>query len=169
MLYRHCAKKTRTPPSFAIDGIGAFDLVSRGAMLQGLLDVSPPAVPFVRQFYGTPSRYLWEDAEGLVHDIDQGEGGEQGDPMMPLLFSLGQHPALCAVQRQLQRDELIFAFLDDIYVKTSPARVSQMYVILQQELWRHARIRVHDGKTQVWNSSGNRPEGCDVGPSCKGP
>ena len=146
----------------SIDGIGAFDLVSRGAMLQGLLDVSPPAVPFVRQFYGTPSRYLWEDAEGLVHDIDQGEGGEQGDPMMPLLFSLGQHPALCAVQRQLQRDELIFAFLADIYVKTSPARVSQMYVILQQELWRHARIRVHDGKTQVWNSSGNRPEGCDT-------
>ena len=34
------------------DGTKAFDLVSRGAMLQGLLDVSPPAVPFVRQFYG---------------------------------------------------------------------------------------------------------------------
>ena len=66
------------------------------------------------------SRCLWEergDAEGLVHDIDQGEGGEQGDPMMPLLFSLGQHRALCEVQRRLRRDELMFAFLDDIYVK----------------------------------------------------
>ena len=42
------------------------------------------------------------DVEGVVHEIDQGEGGEQGDPLMPLLFSLGQHAALRAVQRQLQ-------------------------------------------------------------------
>ena len=28
--------------------------------------------------------------------IPQGEGGEQGDPLMPLLFSLGQHSALDA-------------------------------------------------------------------------
>ena len=89
------------------------------------------------------------------------KGGEQGDPMLPL-SSLGQHPALCAVQRRLRRGELIFAFLDDIYVKTSPDRVSQVYAALQEELWRHARIRVHDGKSQVWNSSGTRPEGCDV-------
>ena len=36
-----------------VDGIGAFDLVSRGAML-GLCDVSP-SVPFVRQFYAHPA------------------------------------------------------------------------------------------------------------------
>ena len=32
--------------------------------------------------------------DGEVHKIPQGEGGEQGDPMMPLLYSLGQHRAL---------------------------------------------------------------------------
>ena len=41
-----------------------------------------------------PSEYLWEDDDGEVHKIAQGEGGEQGDPMMPLLYSLGQHRAL---------------------------------------------------------------------------
>ena len=95
-------------------------LVSRGAMSQGLHNVSPASVPFVRQFCGTPSRYLWKDDEGVTHNIDQGEGGEQGDPMMPLLFSPGLHAALLAVQRQLRRDELIFAFLDDIHLKLSP-------------------------------------------------
>ena len=50
----------------SVDGIGAFHLVSRGAMLQGLHNVSPASVPFVRQFYGTPSRYLWEDDEGVI-------------------------------------------------------------------------------------------------------
>ena len=120
-------------------------------MLQGLCD-SPSAVPFVRQFHGSPSRYLWENDIGEVRDIDQGEGGEQGDPLMPMLFSLGQYNALRAAQ----------ARLDDVYIITSPARVSAIYAILHEELWRHARIRIHDGKTQVWNRSGNRPVGCDV-------
>ena len=76
----------------SVDGIGAFDRVSRGAMLQGL--------PIRAPIFWTPSRYLWVDDERMTHNIDQGEGGEQGDPMMPLLFSLGQHAALLAVQRQ---------------------------------------------------------------------
>ena len=48
-------------------------------------------------FYGTPSKFLWEDELGVVNHIPQGEGGEQGDPLMPLLFSLGQHRALVSV------------------------------------------------------------------------
>ena len=128
----------------------------RGAMLQALQDVSAAALPFVRQFYGNPYD------EGVVHEIDQGEGGEQGDPLMPLLFSLGQHAALRAVQRQLQPGELVFAFLDDIYVITTQDRISAVYNLLQAELWRHARIWVHDGKTQVWNKFGVRSRGCDT-------
>ena len=42
----------------SVDGIGALNLVSRGAMQQGLCDVSPSTVPFVHQFYESPSRYL---------------------------------------------------------------------------------------------------------------
>ena len=83
----------------------------------------------------------------MVHNIAQGEGGEQGDPVMPLLFSLGQHAALMAVQRQLEAHERVFAFLDDVYIVTSPDRILAVYTILQAELWRHSRIRVHDGKT----------------------
>ena len=40
--------------------------------------------------------------------IDQGEGGEQGDPLMPLLFAVGQHPALVATQERLEANEWIF-------------------------------------------------------------
>ena len=49
-----------------------------------------------------------------MHTIDQGEGGEQGDPLMPLLFSLGQHGAKEAVQRRPRDDERMLAYLDDI-------------------------------------------------------
>ena len=89
----------------SVDGLGAFDLVSRKAMLQGLMAVEggPKLLPFVRTFYGQPSVFLWEDEVGDVHQIHQGEGGEQGDSLMPLLFSLAQHSALAAAHREIQR------------------------------------------------------------------
>ena len=80
----------------SIDGVGAYDSISRKAMLEALMEMpgGSQALPRVRLFYGQPSRYLWEDESGNVHRIHQGEGGEQGDALMPLLFSLGQHSAL---------------------------------------------------------------------------
>ena len=147
----------------SIYGIGAFDLVSRTAMLRGLCRVpdGPDTLPFVRMFYGQASVYLWEDDEGIVHDIHQGEGGEQGDALMPLLFSLGQHPALQAVQAQLLPGETVFAYLDDVYVTTTPARVGAIYRLFKRELWIHANIRSMEGKTRVWNSGGHRQAACD--------
>ena len=87
----------------SIDGICAFDLISRESMLTGFtrVDGGQAALPFVRLFYRSPSVYLWEDDAGTVHRIPQGEGGEQGDDLMPLLFCLGQYRALEAAQRQL--------------------------------------------------------------------
>ena len=95
----------------SIDGIGAFDLISRNAMLEGLLQMEngDQVLPFVRNFHGRPST-LWEDEMGTVHEITQGEGGEQGDALMPMLFSLGQHQALVAIQSRLQDDESCLHF-----------------------------------------------------------
>ena len=89
-------------------------------------------------------------------------GGEQGDALMPMLFSLGQQQALVAIQARLQDDEKLFAFLDDIYIVCTPARVEDVHKIMKDELWAHARIRVHQGKTQVWNRGGTRPTGVDA-------
>ena len=94
-----------------VDAVGAFDHVSRGAMLRHP-DLRP-LVPFARQFYGTPSLYTWTDDSGRSHVIAPGEGRKQGDPQMPALCP-GTTP-LCEVQAQLH-GEAIFAFLDDTYV-----------------------------------------------------
>ena len=76
---------------FSVDGIGAFDHVLRAAMLQRLerMPVARSLLPFVRLSYATPSRYSWCDDDGERHVVTQAEGGEQGDPLMPLLFSIG--------------------------------------------------------------------------------
>ena len=73
----------------SIDGISVYDFVSRNG---------DKLVPFMRLFNGSPSTFLWEDDEGTVHHVRQGEGGEQGDPLMPLLFGLGLHRALVSVK-----------------------------------------------------------------------
>ena len=49
----------------SIDGVGAFDMISRGAMLEGLRRVSGAALPFTRMFHS--SEYLWEMDDGQVH------------------------------------------------------------------------------------------------------
>ena len=54
------------------------------------------------------------------HWIWQHEGGEQGDPLMPLLFSLAIHDALVEVRRHLRDWELLFAYLDDVHVVSKP-------------------------------------------------
>ena len=42
------------------------------------------------------------------------------------------------------------AFMDDIYVSIAhPERVAEVCPELELELWRHARISVHAGKTHV--------------------
>ena len=50
----------------SVDGIGAYDLISRNAMFQGLRDMvdGDKMIPFIRQFYGSPSTFLWDDDFG---------------------------------------------------------------------------------------------------------
>ena len=118
-------------------------------------------LPFVLQFYGRPSPHLWEDEEGVVHEIPQGEGGEQGDPLMPALFALGQHQAPEAIQESLQPSQTLMAFLDDVYVTTPPERTATVEQSVEVNLWTHARIQANQGKTQVWKRCRERPPDCD--------
>ena len=151
----------------SVDGIGAYDTIARHSMLQALHAV-PEAyrcLPFVRLFYAQPSTYVWHDGDGNAHPIIQAEGGEQGDPLMPALYSLGQHSALQHTQQQLQAGERLYAYLDDVYLVVPPHRVETAYRILAHELQQHAHIQLNPAKTRVWNNSGHRPPNAEhLGP-----
>ena len=62
-------------------------------------------------FYGTSPKCLWEMDDGEAHRVPQGEGCKQGDPMMPLLYSLGQHGALEAANDRFTRGRTILVVL----------------------------------------------------------
>ena len=147
----------------SIDGVGAYDHVLRSAMLGKIFEVESlrGLLPFVRATYAQPSCYHWQDEHGRVRQIRQHEGGEQGDPLMPLLLCLAVHKALMAVQEQLLPGEHIFAFLDDVYALSAPERTSAICKLLEETLFATAGIRLHTGKTRTWNRAGEIPEGME--------
>ena len=87
----------------------------------------------------------------------QAEGGEQGDPLMPLLFSIGIQGASEEVAATLEHGKQICAFLDDVYALCRPERVKAIFDTLAECLFRVAGIRPHQGKTRVWNRGGIPP------------
>ena len=92
---------------------------------------------------------------------DDVEGGEQGDPLMPLLFSIGIQSALEEVSQSLLVGERLCAFLDDLYLLCEPGRVRHLYDLVSESLHRNAGIQLHQGKTRVWNRSGTVPDNVD--------
>eukprot|EP00959_Pyramimonas_sp_CCMP1952_P398918 8359332-Pyramimonas_sp.AAC.1 len=50
----------------------------------------------------------------------QGDGGEQGDALMPRLFCLALHPALQAIRARLRPGSEIVAYLNDVYIVCDP-------------------------------------------------
>ena len=52
-------------------------------------------------------------------------------------------------------------FLDNLDVVTTPERTVEVHNVLREELSRHARMRVHHGKTRIWNRGGFISDRCD--------
>ena len=138
------------------DGVSAYDSISRRAMLEELEKVpgGREVLPFVLMFYGSPTSYLWEDDNRVTQSSAQGEGVSKATPLCHCCL-LGQHPALVAIQSRLDPSKKVFAFLDDIYIKSEPSRVGVAYTTAQEELFNHCHIRVHTGKTGF--EPGRRP------------
>ena len=93
------------------------------------------------------AEFLWGDDDNTAHSIRQGEGGEQGDPVMPAVCALGQHAALQEVAAALQEGEHVYAFLGAIHVTCSPERVRNIFDLFADALFRHCGISVNLGKT----------------------
>ena len=85
-------------------------------------------IPFVRSLQ--PSTCFWKDNSGEVHSIPQGEGGEQGDPLMPISAALQDG-----------------AFLDDLHIVYKLERVGAVHELLSH--WVHSGTSLHIGKTKV--------------------
>ena len=104
--------------------------------------------PFISAFCGSLSAYLWDDELGAVHEVHQGEWGEQGDALKPMQFSLGQHPALVTIAAHSCRVQ-------------SGSRGRSAPVDLEGALGpcsHHFALEVR----KVWNRAGEEPPDCEA-------
>ena len=74
---------------------------------------------------------------GEQRTITQAEGGEQGDPLMPL-FSVGIQGVTEDVATPLVEGEQLCAFLDDVYLLCGPARVEPLHKVLVETMLRES-------------------------------
>ena len=130
------------------DGVGAFDHVFRAAMLSKVAVSLRECCPSSKQRMHAPVRMF-----GWTKKVC----GTPRRPLHAVLFSLGIHDALEEIQQQLEPGESLFAFLDDTYVLCSPERTRVLYNLLNTTLQERAGIRLHTGKTRMWNFAGETP------------
>ena len=161
-LLQHSTDGDANTTIISVDGTGAFDLVSRNAMLRGWMGIEDggKVLPFVRTFYGQLSNFIWEDEVGDVHDILQGEGASKGT--RSCLYCSVWHNTQSWMLMQIRWKKVIIRslFLGNLYVVCRPDRVGEIHHILQRELLRHAHISIRLVKTKIWNRSGDEPEAC---------
>ena len=89
----------------SIDGVGAYDLISRNVASSAGDQRWGPDHAFRQTILWTTINTLVGRRDGR----DPRECSGQGDPLMPLLFSLGQHAALATANARLQDGERLFA------------------------------------------------------------
>ena len=134
-----------------------FEQLMDNEQLQSLL-------PFVRLWYAVPSQYKWKDDAGNIHTIQQGDGGEQGDALMPALFCLALHIALNHIHTRLPRGAYVLAYLDDIYVVCEPDDVANIYDLVQTTLRDTCHIDVNIGNPAIWGPAYSTTTSDHLGP-----
>ena len=117
-----------------VDGVGAFDHVSRASLRR-----TSASLRFCRACGNSMARphNTCGRTTTARHIVEQGEGGEQ------------------ATQAMLLPGEVLFAFLNDISIL---CRARAIFDILQARLQAHANL----GKTRAWNAGGLLPPGVDA-------
>ena len=103
---------------------------------------------FVRLSHSELSAYIWENEDGEVQTIHQGESGEQDDAFMPILFFFW--PA---------RNAFSFSWMILSWVQE---KVGEAHSVLERELWVHKIPRRRCGRGQVSRFTGRASMSWDV-------
>jgi hypothetical protein len=138
----------------SVDQKNAFNSISRQAILDSLIRHCPVLVKYFIWSYGKPTNLL--DSLGRFI-CKSNEGARQGDPLGPLLFSLGIGPILLKIRISYPSLDL-YAYLDDIFMhgKTSVVEeaFSQMASLFENiNLFFNLKKCVHLTNTDTYFSS----------------
>ena len=101
----------------SLDFSNAFNSLSRVELGKGLLQHAPALFRAGRWAYHVPTPLVVSAVGGDAPVVlTSSEGVRQGDPLGPLLFSIGARNTLAALERDLGPGHALLAYLDDVYI-----------------------------------------------------
>ena len=136
----------------SIDGVGAYDLISKNSMLRRLLRMEngDQILPFVWCFYGRPSTYLWEKRSTSHRGGRGGRRPSHADVVLPRTTSRigGSSGDDCVTRRNSSHIWTMW------FSCAGQIALPKLKLLSEKSYRRHAHVDVHQGKTQVWNRGG---------------
>ena len=105
----------------SLDFANAFNSLDRRSLAKALSQHAPALYRAGRWAYDVPTPLFVSGADGSVTALESSQGVRQGDPLGPLLFSLGIRNTVEALQAHLGESHTVLAYLDDIYVLSTEA------------------------------------------------
>lgn len=135
-----------------LDIKNAFNTLSRTQMLEATRARLPAASAWAEYCYRSPSHLFFEGTT-----IMSETGVQQGDPLGPLLFSLGMQSALENAAAAAPDSDLIFGYLDDVCLAgRAPCVAEALRAFLDTA--ENACLIVDDGKCEIIPSAGARSQ-----------
>ena len=131
-----------------VDLENAFNSIDRKAVLEAVREFFPEVEAWFRFCYGAPAKLF---CEGTVLPFGSAQGVQQGDPLGPLLFSLGLLGVCRTLKQGLAQGSLAVWYLDDGTVVGEAKELTKAWKLICSEVGK-AGLKVNQGKCELFGS-----------------
>lgn len=159
LLYKKLQVQSELRPDavfIKVDVKAAFQKMERQPALAALAAERPDLKGTLQAWYGTGSTHLWRNGAGRFEEVVSQRGFDQGCPLAPTAFSVGQKTALDPFLVQLlvlDPKAKLYSYLDDTYLVVAKEFAVLALSCLQEAL-RPLGLELNPKKTFVWSPNG---------------
>ena len=163
---RHLLNNNRTWVLISIDCKNAFGSISRSAIMQQLIKLPKSIAHHTLAYYrafGLPDINIRSRDPTLSFTTN--EGVLQGDPLSPLLFSLGLKEILTITNDAINSEGMLLAYLDDVFI-LGPLDVALRALDVFKHQAQHVNLSTNPSKTTLLTLSESPTELAHIQSMC---